>query len=158
MITLYRIYNIGALVCFVGMMACVLFEVVARDILQFPTAWAEELSRFLFVWTVFLGSAAAWHRGVHIVIDVLPRRLRGWPKKLLMSFIHGSSAVFLICLWIGAVQIMKAQYPSKTTALEISIAWFYLGLFMGTTGMIIFHFQRIIRYFTGKEEKSQTSC
>ena len=29
---------------------------------------------------------------------------------------------------------MFEQYEAKTTALEISISWFYLGLFLGATG------------------------
>ncbi len=142
---IYRMYDIGALICFVAMMGCVLLEVVARDMLSISTTWAEELSRFLFVWTVFLGAASAWHRGMHIVIDVLPRRLSRLPKKLLLLCIHALSALFLASVWIGALAIMIEQYPAKTTALEISISWFYLGLFVGTTGMLIFHVDLVLR-------------
>ena len=143
--TICRMYDIGALMCFVAMMGCVLLEVVARDMFSISTTWAEELSRFLFVWAVFLGAASAWHRGVHIVIDVLPRRLSRVPQKGLLLGIHALSALFLACLWIGALAIMIEQYPAKTTALEISISWFYLGLFVGTTGMVVFHIDLILR-------------
>jgi TRAP-type C4-dicarboxylate transport system permease small subunit len=34
---------------------------------------------------------------------------------------------------------MVISYPSKTTALEISISYFYLGLFIGLTGITVFH-------------------
>jgi TRAP-type C4-dicarboxylate transport system permease small subunit len=40
---------------------------------------------------------------------------------------------------------MIAQYTAKTTALEISISWFYLGLFLGSSGMLIFHLHLMIR-------------
>ena len=45
------------------------------------------------------------------------------------------------------ISIMLAQYAAKTTALEISISWFYLGLFVGSTGMLIFHLYLMIRTF-----------
>jgi TRAP-type C4-dicarboxylate transport system permease small subunit len=140
-----RMYDIRALICFVAMMGCVLLEVVARDMFSISTTWAEELSRFLFVWAVFLGAAAAWQRGAHIVIDVLPRRLPPAPRKLLLLVIHTFSALFLTCVWIGSIAIMIEQFPAKTTALEISISWFYLGLFAGTTGMMIFHVGWVLR-------------
>jgi TRAP-type C4-dicarboxylate transport system permease small subunit len=97
------------------------------------------------VWAVFLGSASAWYRGAHIVVNVLPRRLKNLPKKCLMILIHSLSGLFLLCVWVGSIQIMYSQYPSKTSAMEISISWFYLGLFVGSTGMLIFHIQQVLR-------------
>ena len=142
---LIKAYDFGALVCFCAMMGCVLLEVVARNIVHFPTTWAEELSRFMCVWTVFLGAAAAWARNTHIVIDILPRRLRGLPKRMLTLMNQTLSGIFILCIWIGSIFIMIAQYAAKTTALEISISWFYLGLFLGSSGMLVFHLYLMIR-------------
>jgi TRAP-type transport system small permease protein len=142
---LIKVYDMGALICFGAMMGCVLLEVVARNIVHFPTTWAEELSRFMCVWTVFLGAAAAWARNTHIVINILPRRLKGLPKRLLTLFNQTLSGIFILCVWVGAISIMIAQYEAKTTALEISISWFYLGLFVGSSGLLIFHLHLMIR-------------
>ncbi len=136
---LIRAYDMGALICFCAMMGCVLLEVAARNIFHFPTTWAEELSRFMCVWTVFLGSAAAWARNTHIVINILPRRLKGLPKRALTLMNQTLSAIFILSVWVGTIYIMIEQYEAKTTALEISISWFYLGLSVGSTGMLIFH-------------------
>jgi TRAP-type C4-dicarboxylate transport system permease small subunit len=142
---LVRCYDAGALLSFGAMMACVLLEVMARNIFQIPTPWAEELSRFMCVWTVFLGSASAWFRGAHIVVNVLPRRLEKLSKKVLVLLIHALSGLFLLCVWVGSIQIMYSQYEAKTSALEISISWFYLALFLGSSGMLLFHFQQILQ-------------
>lgn len=148
---LVRFYDFGALACFLGMMGCVLLEVVTRNIIHVPTTWAEELSRFLCVWTVFLGSAGALQRNTHIIINVLPRRLKGLPKYMLNLLSTGLTAIFIVCVWIGSIYIMIIQYPSKTTALEISISYFYLGLFVGATGMVIFHFSYLIKAIMGRD-------
>ncbi|MBI9083475.1 MAG: TRAP transporter small permease subunit [Desulfobacterales bacterium] len=138
---LVRFYDISALVVFAAMMACVLLEVVTRNILHIPTTWAEESSRLFCVWAVFLGSASAWYRNAHIVINIIPRRLSGLPKLALQLFNQTLSAIFILCVWFGTLFIMFIQYPAKTTALEISISFFYLGVFVGVTGIVIFHGQ-----------------
>jgi TRAP-type C4-dicarboxylate transport system permease small subunit len=94
---------------------------------------------------VFLGAAAAWARNTHIVINILPRRLKGLPKRMLTLMNQTLSGIFILCVWFGSIFIMIAQYQAKTTALEISISWFYLGLFVGSTGMLIFHLYLMIR-------------
>ena len=142
---LIKAYDLGALICFGTMMGCVLLEVVARNIVHFPTTWAEELSRFMCVWTVFLGAAAAWARNTHIIINILPRRLKGLPKRMLTLMNHTLSGIFILCVWIGSIYIMIEQHEAKTTALEISISWLYLGLSVGSTGMLIFHLNLMIR-------------
>jgi len=142
---LIKAYDLGALICFCAMMGCVLLEVVARNIVHFPTTWAEELSRFMCVWTVFLGAAAAWARNTHIVINILPRRLKGLPKRMLTLMNQSLSGIFILCVWGGAIAIMIEQYEATTTALEISISWFYLGLGAGASGMLVFHLHLMIR-------------
>lgn len=154
--TLMRVYDTGALICFIAMMACVLLEVFTRNIVHIPTTWAEELSRFMCVWTVFLGAASAWARSTHIVINILPRRLKGLSKSVLQLFCQALSGIFLICVWVGAIYIMIIQYEAKTTAMEISISWFYLGLFVGTSGMLIFHFYQMLQSIRRPSETGMT--
>ncbi len=155
--TLLKLYDMGALFCFCAMMGCVLLEVIARNVIHFPTTWAEELSRFMCVWTVFLGAAGAWARNTHIVINILPRRLRGLPKRLLTIVQLTLSAIFILCVWIGTILIMIQQYEAKTTALEISISWFYLGLFIGITGILIFHAHIVVLSLKGTHSQDSTS-
>lgn len=140
---LLRFYDIGALACFLGMFGCVLIEVVSRNIIHIPTTWAEESSRLLCVWSVFLGSASAWYRGSHIIINVLLYRLKGTAKAILELSVNLLTLVFLGAVWYGTLNLMQISYPTKTTSLEISISYFYLGLFLGLTGMFVFQVRNI---------------
>ena len=154
---LVRFYDIGSLIAFLAMMGCIMIEVFSRNIIHLPTTWAEESSRFFCVWTVFLGSASAWYRGSHIVIHVLISRLTGRAKLFLQIVVEILTAIFLVSVWFGALFIMKINYPIKTTALEISITYFYLGLFLGVTGIIVFHFNAMgetIRQLKGSTASS----
>ena len=140
-----RFYDWGALISFCAMMGCIMIEVISRNLLHMPTTWAEESSRLFFIWSVFLGSASAWFRGSHIIIHVLVSRLFGRVKLSFKIVVDVLTAIFLVSVWVGTVLIMQISYNQKTTALQISISYFYLGLFLGLTGMIVFHFNDMIR-------------
>jgi TRAP-type C4-dicarboxylate transport system permease small subunit len=152
---LVRVYDIGSFITFLLLMGCVVLEVVTRNIFKLPTPWAEEASRFFCVWSVFLGSAAVWFRKGHISIDVIPMRLPLRPRLILQLVTDLFSAVFIICLWIGTLQIMIIQYPARTTAMEISISYFYLGLFAGACGLVIFHGAHVCQTLRALFEPSQ---
>jgi len=154
--TLCRFYDVGALICFGAMMICILIEVVSRNIVHMPTTWAEEASRLFCVWSVFLGAASAWYRGAHIVINVLLQRLKGRIRFFIQLLVDALTAVFLVSVWIGTLLIMKISYPAKTTALEISISYFYLGLFIGITGMIVFQCRNIAGLFLSDATREGT--
>ena len=124
---LLRFYDWGALITFCAMMACILIEVLFRNLLQMPTTWAEESSRLFFIWSVFLGSASAWYRGAHIIIHVLVSRLVGRVKLSFKIVVDIMTAVFLILIWVGTLFIMQISYNQKTVTLEISISFFWVS-------------------------------
>ena len=51
-------------------LACAVVLMAAQVILRFgfsrPQAWAEEVDRYLFIWSVYLGALVALQRGSHI--------------------------------------------------------------------------------------------
>ncbi len=50
-------------------------NVILRYVFNSPIQWAEEFSRYAYIWVVFLGAAACSKRKLHIVIDVVTSRL-----------------------------------------------------------------------------------
>ncbi len=140
---LVRAYDTAALVCFAAIMFCVLLEVVTRNIIKIPTTWVEELSRLLFVYTVFIGAAPAWYRGTHIIIDIVPRRLPDRPRLLLQLVVEILTGILMLCILGGSVYMMAYNYEALSTALQISISFFYLGLFIGIAGIVIFHAKQL---------------
>ena len=64
------------------LLACAVLLMAMQVVLRFgfnaPQAWAEEVDRYLFLWSVYLGTIVAWVRGSHIrvtfVVDLLGPR------------------------------------------------------------------------------------
>ncbi len=144
-----KFYDMSSLLSFAAMFACIGVEVISRNVIKMPTTWAEELSRFFCVWAVFMGSASAWQRKAHISIVGLLVRLKGRVKEGLLLFVNLSCEFFLAAVAIGAAMLMQSSYANKTTALEMSISYYYLALLLGLTGMIIFQTEILIRQITG---------
>lgn len=94
-------------------MTAILFvQVIARFVFNSPLSWSEELSRYLFIWLVYLLLGAVTLRGEHIVIDMLTRLL---PTKLERIF---HTAALVIALIINIVVLWRAA----------DIAWIILDL------------------------------
>jgi C4-dicarboxylate transporter DctQ subunit len=73
---------LGAAVILVGL------QVFLRYIFNSPLAWVEEVGRYLFIWSVFLGTAAALAEDRHIRITALIDRLG--PKAEFCSRVLGN--------------------------------------------------------------------
>ena len=78
---LYDNFEEGACALFVAVMVlCLFLQVAMRIAVGSSLAWTEELSRYSFLWAVYVGAALAVKRGGHVRITAqfmfLPTRCR----------------------------------------------------------------------------------
>jgi len=85
-----------------AMSVIVIAQVFCRYILNHSLFWSEELARYILVWLTFLGSCAAYYRGMHPGINLmyrrLPRHLKRVAKILVLLL---SLAFFWVMIWYG---------------------------------------------------------
>ncbi|MDR1321358.1 MAG: TRAP transporter small permease [Gracilibacteraceae bacterium] len=67
-------------VCLIAMVLMVFFNAVSRYVFSYGFNQTEELSRFAFVWLVFLGAVVVYYRHDHVVIPLLADHLKGKAK------------------------------------------------------------------------------
>lgn len=79
---LWRIVDSAILVAVLGMVCLIALQVGSRFV-GASIPWTEELSRFLFIWTVWLGLAASFRAGAHPSLDILPMSA---PRSLALFF------------------------------------------------------------------------
>ena len=72
-------------------------NVVGRYLLGTSFAGAEELSRLLFVWLVFLGAILALRRRAHLGVELVQARLPRWARKGCAVATH---VLTLYALWL----------------------------------------------------------
>ena len=77
---LLKLVELSIIVISVLMVTVTLAQVIFRYLLTAPLPWSEELSRYCFVWIVFLGGALGLSRGIHLGVDLfvgmLPEKYR----------------------------------------------------------------------------------
>lgn len=90
-------------------------NVILRYAFNSPIQWAEEFSRYAFIWVVFLGAAACSKRKSHIAIDALtlfaPPRFR----EFLALVVHGVVLVLTAAVaYFGWVLCRLATQATST--------------------------------------------
>ena len=100
-------------------------QVVARYVFNNPFVWAEEISTYLFIWIVFLGSGLAFQRRTHIALDYFVRRL---PRRIFRWLHLALSLMVLAFLVLLVPQLVEwIRSPHKTYRL---LAWFNMALIL----------------------------
>jgi TRAP-type C4-dicarboxylate transport system permease small subunit len=98
----------------------------------------EELSRWVFVWMVFMGALIALRNNTHLGTDIVVSQLPGPLKKLAMiaGFLVtlGCIVVFVVGSW---TQFMVSKDITAPVS-DLSMGWFYgAGLVFGVAALLI---------------------
>lgn len=129
-------YLLSALLC--AIVVLLLSEVFFRYLLGHSLLWVEELSRFLFQWIVFVGSAVALGRGSHftmrIAIDSAPRVIRTIAVFILVV----AALTFAMVLIYQGWELAQLAAPQTSSVLRISRFWFYLAIPVGGVLMLLY--------------------
>jgi len=76
------INKVAAISMLVGMSILVFVAVILRYVFAIAIRWSDELTRFMFIYLVFLGIPIAYRKKLHISIEfftsILPSRLQKW--------------------------------------------------------------------------------
>ena len=114
------------------MVTSIVIQVFARFVLNSPTAWSEELARFLMVAVTMLGSATLMRKEGHITVTVLVDRLSGIPLlivNLIRDVLIIGMAGLLTYYGVGLAQIAKRQV---STGMEIPVSIPYAAIPIGS--------------------------
>lgn len=98
----------------------VFLGIVSRLIFNSPLVFTEEVSRYLFIWMVFLGLPYSTKAGKHISLDLVQKRLPLTARYVVTVLIHlVTAAVFAWVLYYG-INYMFFVADVKTPVLQIS--------------------------------------
>jgi TRAP-type transport system small permease protein len=90
-------------------------NVVARYVFNSPIQWAEEFSRYAFIWLVFMGAVICTKVKRHIIIDTLivfmPPRVKAALQLVVDVLVIG---LMLIMVYYGWILIGSATQPTST--------------------------------------------
>ena len=132
--------------------AIVTTEVTLRYLFSHSMIFTEELSRYLMVWIVFLGSALAIRDGSHIRIQILVNRLGPRLQQIVKLAAYALIIAFLIFITVEGLKILPRQLQQMCITIDISLFYFYLAIPVGSILMIIFLLPVIGQALVGKSQ------
>ena len=87
----------------VVMVLLVLWQIVARYLLNSPSSFSEALTRYLFVWLVLITSTYAFGSRDHMYIAALNDKLTGRTKTVVNILIEVLTILFAACVMVYGV-------------------------------------------------------
>ena len=102
-----------------------------RYFLNHSLFWVEELSRFLFLWLIFLGIGMAFRRSMHFAMRTLVDSIeKRWRR---IAGLMVCLAIFLTALLLIFAGAELAWFAKEQTSsgMEVSRFWFYLAIPFG---------------------------
>ena len=116
-------FSIGLVIVMVQL---VLWQIVARYLLNSPSSFSEALTRYLFVWLVLVTSTYAFGSRDHMYISALNDRLRGKTRTVVNILIEVLTILFAACVMVfGGSIIARMQMVSLDSSLHIPMGIVY---------------------------------
>jgi TRAP-type C4-dicarboxylate transport system permease small subunit len=130
------------LLCLVSMIVLVRFWPVVA------LGWEDEVVEFAFAWMVFLGSAAVWRSGEHIVIDFIPQALAGSAAGRALEVVVGALMLgFLgVFTWYGWLLTLQSQGNTSPMLVLPRPLW-YAAVPVSGVVMIGYTIARMVKAF-----------
>lgn len=138
----------GAMALCLGVMALLVFiNVILRYGFGSGIAAAEELSRLLFVWMVFIGATAAYPAGEHMAFTNLVGLLRDRPLGFAVMTVLIRLLVVLACVLLGwgAWQQVVVGMDSRSVVLGYPTALLPLPALLAATAIGVMAAVELVR-------------
>jgi TRAP-type C4-dicarboxylate transport system permease small subunit len=119
------------------MVTAVFAQIICRYVFKTPLSWSEELARYLFMWTTFLGASVGLRYNslpnITLGLKLFPQKIR--PYLYLVT--HALGILFCYHFVVYGTDLVLQVIPDKSPGLDFTIAWAYAALPLGGLFMFI---------------------
>jgi|Go1ome_4_1110791.scaffolds.fasta_scaffold78195_1 C4-dicarboxylate transporter DctQ subunit len=122
------------------------YEVFVRYVLNSPTVWVQEVSIYLFMWSMLVGAAYTLMQGKHVRIDLLFDRLPHKVQLILDAITSVFGVIFCAVVTQQAYKMITSSLKYgkvSATILRVPMWLIQLPLLLGF-GLLTFQFFFII--------------
>jgi TRAP-type transport system small permease protein len=134
---LMRLIDYGIGICLALMVGLVFANVIARYGFDSGIVVAEELSRFFFIWFVFLGAVVAMREHAHLGVNSVVRRLPPAGQKL--CFVLSTLLMLLGCWFLGqgSWHHMQLGHSNVSAVTGIAQSFFFAPGLVAAAGIAL---------------------
>ncbi|RYH70891.1 MAG: TRAP transporter small permease [Alcaligenaceae bacterium] len=146
----FKALEVVVVLCLAAMCLMVFGNVVLRHVFDSGINISEELSRFMFIWLIFLGAILAMREGGHLGMDMLVHRLSG---RSLFAAVLIAQCITLSCcgvlLW-GLLRQHALNVANTGLVTGISLSVVYSVAYLCAASIGLMTLTNILRLISGR--------
>ncbi|MCG9626392.1 TRAP transporter small permease [Vibrio mediterranei] len=120
-----------SILLFLAMLSVLTIQIVSRYFFSVAIPWTEELSRWLYIYIVFIGASEAVSRRDHIAVDIVPNRLGVRANLILDILIHGSFTVISVFIVYRGYLFMERMDRLGSITMDVQMSCLYAAVPIG---------------------------
>ena len=140
--------------CFFLMLVVMLIQIASRYVFGIGVPWTDEVSRYLYISEIFLGTALAQRRHEHITISVVTDLLPAAWKNVFAIIADLITLLVSGMLVFGAIQMMKVTKGIYASSFDMSFSYLYLIQIIGIVLFALLVFGDLFSRFQLKAKKT----
>jgi len=113
------------------MIALIFAQVLTRYVFDYSIPWSEELTRYLFVWMIFLSLNITIRDNLPIRIDIVDQFLSEKNKRMLDVFVRMLSIITFVVFTYSAYMFTLRGVLSTSPALGLPLYLAYVAMPIG---------------------------
>lgn len=137
-----------------GMVLTTSLQIICRVFFT-ALSWSEEVTRYLLIWSTFIGAGCVYKRGGHISVTVLQDLLPKSLRKVSHVLVHVLCGIFFAFVLYYGFKYIGKQGTQLSAALRIPMRYMYMAIPVGCGVMLLHAVNSIIQSLVKKEVAEQ---
>ena len=148
--------NLEKMICTVTlalMSAIIVAQVFFRYVLNNSLSWSEELARYLFIWTIYIGISYGVKMDKHVAVDAVYSYMPKGVKKYYAMIAYALFLLFAVAIVYYGVTVVGMQISSGqvSPAMGLPMQYVYVAPVVGMVLTVIRLVQKIIEAAMAEE-------
>ncbi|MFW6361362.1 MAG: TRAP transporter small permease [Spirochaetota bacterium] len=139
-----------ATVLFISLFLVIVLNIVLRNVFGENWLWIPGISRLLFIWIIFIGTAVLYERHDHLVMDFFVSKMKGSSRTRLELVINLILLAFFVLLIIYGFKVTMVRVGIPFETWNLSTAYAYVAAPVSGILMLIFCLNKL-RYLVKGE-------
>jgi TRAP-type C4-dicarboxylate transport system, small permease component len=123
---IYKLVTYANTVLFAILILIIFAQVVLRYAFATSVIWGEELSKFIFVWLMFLGISSGIYNSKHLGIAYFAGKVSARGQLLIKYFCYGLTIMFFSILCVTGAMLSLMNMDSLSPVLNVAYGYVYV--------------------------------
>ena len=103
-------------------------QIAGRFLVGYSIFWSDELSRFLLIWSAFLGMSVGVRRGSHPAVDSLVRALPSAAGRAVLAVTAACAVLFYLVMAGYGAFLVERTWSQRSPSLGLRMGLPYLAV------------------------------